>query len=310
MKTKIRVKRLGFVLLTVTNLLMTGRGLCQDMEPRRWTPLPLGTHILGVGYSNSFGEIFFDPLLQAEDVTVNVNTVAVSYVQPFQLAHKLARIDVMLPFSIAHWEGLLSGAPTSIDRNGFADPRIRLSLNLLGMPPGGGAELREYLQAHPIHTSLGVSLAVTLPIGQYFDEKLLNLGQNRFVFYPQLGIVHSWGNWAFEFTTGAFFYTNNSNFAGGKERKQKATLALQTHLIKSFKGRYWVSVSAGYGLGGQSIVNRVPNADERADLGGAFSFGFPLFKNQAMKIVYIRSETLRDIGANTNTLALAWNMVF
>lgn len=280
------------------------------MEPRRWTPLPLGTHILGVGYSSSFGDIFFDPLLQAEDVTVNVNSVAVSYVQPFRLANKLARIDVMLPFSIAHWEGLLSGTPTSVDRNGFADPRIRLSLNLIGMPPGGPGEVQEYIQSHPVHTSVGVSLAVTLPLGQYYEEKVLNLGQNRFIFYPQAGLVHSWAKWSFEFTAGGYFYTNNPNFTSGKERKQKATLALQTHLIKSFKGRYWASVSAGYGLGGQSIVNRLPNADERADLGGAFSFGFPVFKNQGMKFVYIHSETLRDIGANTNTLALAWNIVF
>jgi hypothetical protein len=178
------------------------------------------------------------------------------------------------------------------------------------MPPGGPKELQEYLLAHPVNTSIGISLAVILPLGQYYEEKLLNLGQNRVIFYPQMGLVHSWGKWSFEFTAGTFFYTNNPNFYNGKERKQKATMALQTHLIKSFKGRYWASLSAGYGLGGQSIVNRVPNADERADLGGAFSFGFPLFKNQGMKVVYIRSETLRDIGANTNTLALAWNIVF
>ncbi|MCJ7468428.1 MAG: transporter [Maribacter sp.] len=282
----------------------------QDIEPRRWTPLPIGTNAVGIGYANSFGDIIFDPVLKVEDAVVNINSFIASYMYSFRFLDKTARVDVVVPFNIAHWEGLLNGAPASVDRNGFTDPRIRLSLNLFGVPSGTRKEIMEYLAEHPVNTSLGVSLAVTLPLGQYFEEKLLNLGQNRFVISPQTGVVHRWATWSYEFTASAIFYTPNPNFTSGKERKQKATMALQTHLIKNFKNSYWASVSAGYGLGGQSVINRQPNADERSDVQGALSFGFTIIKTQAVKLVYIRSETLKDIGANTNTLVAAWSIIF
>ncbi|WP_417866104.1 hypothetical protein [Xanthomarina gelatinilytica] len=38
----------------------------QDIEPRRWSSMPLGTNVVGVGLSHVFGDIDFDPLLQAE----------------------------------------------------------------------------------------------------------------------------------------------------------------------------------------------------------------------------------------------------
>lgn len=87
-------------------------------------------------------------------------------------------------------------------------------------------------------------------------------------------------------------------------------MAFQTHLIRKFKPGYWAAISASYGLGGQSVVNRQPNADNRKDLQGAFSFGFPISKYQGMKIAYVRSETLRDIGSNLNVLIWGWSILF
>ena len=73
------------------NLLLVGFFLssyanAQDIEPRRWSSLPLGSQVIGAGYAHSFGTVTFDPLLQADDVTVSVNTFVVSYVKPFQNA--------------------------------------------------------------------------------------------------------------------------------------------------------------------------------------------------------------------------------
>lgn len=200
--------------------------------------------------------------------------------------------------------------PTSVNRNGFADPRIRLSINFIGMSAMEPKEMRDYILAKPKRTSFGASIAVTLPLGQYFDEKLLNLGQNRFVFRPQIGMVHHWGNWSYELTASAMLFTNNTNFSNGKTRKQNVVFAAQTHLIRQFKSRTWASLSLGYGLSGQSIVNNQPNNDDRADVLGAFSFGFVLTKKQSLKLSYIRMETLKDIGANLNSYVMGWSLLF
>jgi len=295
---------ISFVMLVGVNV------FAQDLEPRRWTPMPLGIHVIGAGYGYTDGDIFLDPLLQAEDVTVKVNTFAILYVQPFKLGNKLARLDALIPYNVSRWDGFLAGVPATVKRNGFSDPRLRLSVNLIGPKAMGPKEMKEYLSEHPVSTTVGVSLSITLPLGQYFEDKILNLGQNRFIFRPQVGMVHNWRNWSYELTGSVYIFTNNPDFNNGALKKQDPIFAIQTHLIRRFKHKIWASVSVGYGLGGQSIVNRLPNDDERGDFLGALSFGFPIVKNQALKIAYLQSRTTKDIGLDLNTIAVGWSFVF
>lgn len=303
-------KGFGVRLFLLIAFLFSGtKSYSQDVEPRRWSTLPLGIKILGAGYGYTSGEIFFDPVLQAEDVSLNTNTFIVQYVHPFKMGNRLARLDVTVPYAIAKWEGLVQGAPTAVHRNGFADPRLRVSVNFIGPKAMGPKELFEYLKYHPTYTTVGASIAVVLPLGQYFEDKLLNLGNNRFMFRPQIGMLHNWNNWSFELSSSVFIFSRNNDFFNGSVRKQKPILAIQTHLIKKFESKLWVSLSAGYGSGGISIVNEVSNDDQRGNFLGSFALGMPISKKQAMKVTYINGQTLKDIGANTNSFVLAWSLV-
>jgi hypothetical protein len=50
----------------------------QDIEPRRWSHLPLDTNFLGVGYAYTSGDIFLNPVLQIEDGKFDMNTYALT----------------------------------------------------------------------------------------------------------------------------------------------------------------------------------------------------------------------------------------
>ncbi len=292
-------------LFTIIFLVVQGV-FAQDVEPRRWTPIPLGTHILGVGYSYTSGNVFFDPLLQAADVKIKAHALAVSFAQPFKIGNKLGSVSILVPFTGADWDGLLSGVPTGINRTGFADPRLRASVILAGPPAGNAMEIRQYKLDNPTYTSVGVSLAITLPLGEYYEDKLINLGSNRFVFRPQVGMIHYWGPWSFELTGSVFLYTRNPDFFNNSDRAQRPTFALQSHLVKQFRKGAWISLGAGYGLGGESIVNRQPNGDFRSNLLASASYSFMISQRQGLKLSYIRAEALEDIGSNTNNFLLAW----
>jgi len=291
-------------------LLVSQNSFSQDIEPRRWTPIPLGTHILGAGYSYTSGDVFFDPLLEAENVKLRAHSLAVTFAQPIRIGTRMGSISMLLPFSSADWEGLLGGEPAGINRTGFADPRVRASILLAGPPAGNAAELRQYRLDNPTFTSFGVSLAITIPLGEYFEDKLINLGSNRFVFRPQAGMIHYWGQWSFELTGSVFLYTRNPDFFNNSERRQRPTFAMQTHLVKQFRKGAWLSLGAGYGLGGESIINRQPNGDFRANLLASASYSFLISQKQGLKLTYIRSETLQDIGSTTNNFILAWFVRF
>jgi hypothetical protein len=288
-------------------LLLSGRAPAQDIEPRRWTVMPLGVNVVGAGYGHTSGEIFVDPVLRIEDAEFDANTLGVSYVRSFSLGGKLARFDALVPWSSVRWRGLLDGQPAATERTGLADPRLRLSVILGGPPAMEAGELRSYMAGRPVHTVFGAAIAVTVPWGKYLDDKLLNLGQNRFTIRPQIGVVHTRGPWSYELTASTFVFSDNDDFFGGSKLEQDPLYAVQGHVIRMFKPGLWASLSAGYGWGGRYTLDG-ERRNERADFLAAFSVGFPLGRRQGLKIAYLRSETREATGSESDTLAIAWSV--
>ncbi|OIQ29152.1 MAG: hypothetical protein BM564_07385 [Bacteroidetes bacterium MedPE-SWsnd-G2] len=272
--------------------------------------MPLKTNVAGVGYIYSGGTLLFDPSTQIRDARVNAHTTAFSFVKPIKLKNTLARIDVLIPITSGDWDGLLSGGPASVNRFGFNDPRIRFSVTIAGAPPGDAKEMQTFFKEKTKHTIWGASLAITLPLGEYYRDKLINLGRNRFAFRPQVGLLHRWSNWSFELTGSVFLFTNNNNFYDNQTKKQKPLGAIQSHIIKSFKSRIWTSFSLGYGYGGQSKLDSVSQNDTQSELLAAFSFGKTIFKNQSIKLFYLRNEALNSVGADTNSGGITWGILF
>ena len=291
-------------------LLLSGLVAAQDIEPRRWTHLPVGMNVLGAGAVYTDGDIAFDPVLELENATVEAKTVIVSYLHAFDLAGKSARFDVRLPYKDARWEGLLAGEPASTERRGLADPRLRLSINFMGAPALKGKEYQAYRAVHPVNTVAGAALSVGLPLGEYKEDKLLNLGQNRYVFRPQLGFVHTRGHWSYELTASAFLYTDNDDFFGNNKREQDPMYELQTHLVYSAPQHWWVSVGAAHDWGGETKINGEKKDDERRDLLYGISAGIPVGSSSGIKIAYVASRSSEDTGKDTDSVALGYSFRF
>jgi hypothetical protein len=61
-----------------------------------------------------------------------------------------------------------------------------------------------------------VFTAVSAPLGEHDDTKLLNIGSNRWSFRPELGISKAWGPWTVEIAPSVTFFTDNADFFNGK----------------------------------------------------------------------------------------------
>ncbi len=272
--------------------------------------MPVGMNVIGVGYAFSNGDIAFDPVMQIESATVDMHTLVVSYAHSFALFGRSARIDAIVPWQHGFWSGLLEGAPASATRDGLADPAFRLSINLYGAPALGMDEFIRRAAAQPINTVVGAAIAVKVPLGDYMEEKLLNLGQNRYVTRPQIGVLHTRGKWSYELTGSTYFFSKNDDFWDGNTLEQDPIHALQAHVIRVFKPGLSASLSAAYGWRGETTVNGESSDDNKADFLAAISVGFPVGKKQGLKLTYIHSETHRITGADLDTLGLSWSMRF
>ena len=274
----------------------------QDLEPRRWTPLPPGLNVVGAGYVRTDGDVAFDPVLLIEDAEVGGHTAAVSYVRSFAIAGKPARLDLVVPWQNLTWTGLLDGATAEATRVGLADPKLRLSMILAGGLPDPTASS---------NTVFGAAIAISVPLGEYFEDKLLNLGQNRVVIRPQIGVLHTRGKWSYELTGSTFLYSDNDEFFGGSTLEQDPLYALQAHLIRTFnKPGYWAALSAGYGWNGRSTVDGSRADDSKRLFLSALAIGVPVGKRQGVKFAYVRGRTNTNKGADTDSLVIAWSHRF
>jgi hypothetical protein len=286
--------------------LSTEFAVAQQLEPRRWTHLPVGANFAGVGYAYTESEIFLDPALQIEDATGEIHTGVFSYLRALDVFGKSGRIDVTIPYSIGRWAGLLEGQPASTRRSGFNDPRMRFAVNVLGSPAQRGAEFRLF----EVNTIVGVAMEITAPLGDYQKEKLINLGGNRWIFRPQIGVVHNWAKWAVEITGSAWFYTDNDEFGGDKTRDQDPLLAIQSHLIYTFRPGLWASLSAAYGGGAGSKIDAVQVDDHIGKALWAASFGFPIDRRQGIKIAYMHGQTTENTGDDYDRIILAYSTMW
>ena len=278
----------------------------QEIEPRRWSHVPVGANFAGVGYAYSDVDILFNPTLELEDVAAETHTAVVSYVRGLDILGKTGRVDVLVPYTTGRWQGLVSGEPASVRRQGFNDPKIRFAVNLIGPPAQRGADFRPFTKG----TIVGVAVEVTAPFGEYQEDELLNLGANRWVIRPQLGVVHSWGKWAAEVTGSLWWYSDNDEFLGDKTRKQDQLAALQGHLLYTFRPGLWASLSTAYGAGAESTVDGIETGDEVGKVLWAASFGFPINRTQGIKLAYLRGRTTENVGNDSDRFLVAYSIMW
>jgi len=319
MKTVIQEKQTAFnvaetvglrVTLALAVLLLSRSGQGQDIEPRRWSHLPIGGNFGGAAYAYTTGDIFLEPDLRIENAQFDLQTMAGKYIRSFELLGKSARFDVTQAYQIGHWSGLLNGVPAKVERDGLADTSLRFAVNLFGAPPLAGKEFAEYRAKTDCETIVGVGLVVQLPTGQYFKDKLINLGGNRFAFRPQLGVVHNRGKWSAELSTAASFFTDNDEFFNGKRLEQEPVYSADTHLIYTFRPGLWLAGSLGYGYGGVTAVNGVSSDNRQNNLGWGLGLGIPINRAIGAKIAYIGTRTQAPTGLDADTFTCAFSVMW
>ena len=285
--------------------------LSQDLEPRRWSHLPVGTSFAGGGYAYTSGEIAFDPVLQIEDVDLDLHTAAVSYIHSFELFGRSARIDITQAYQDARWRGLLNGVPAASRRSGFSDSMLRFSTNLFGAPPLEGKDFADYRkEMSDAETIVGAGLALHLPTGNYLSDNLLNLGSNRFTFRPQLGVVHNRGPWSMELTGASWIFTENDEFFAGNRLEQDPLFTLQTHLVYTFRPGFWIGTGLAYGGGLESTINGIGKDDRRANVAFGASIGYPINPKFGIKIGYIGLRSQESVGADLDTVTAGFSVLW
>ena len=137
-------------------LLLAATGVrAQELEPRAFSPGPIGLNIAVVSASYSTGDLVFDASLSLEDVTADKSVAGVGYQRFFSLFGKTAKVAAVAAWANSDAEGLVNDQFHERHFSGLTDPRVAMSWIFFGAP---AMTAKEYVGYRP-GTLAGVSLS-------------------------------------------------------------------------------------------------------------------------------------------------------
>ena len=296
-------RAVGWLLLTVP---LARAAAAQELEPRAYSPSPVGTTFLVVSGTRSTGGVFTDPSLPIQDVEATVGVLGFGIGHAFGIARKQVLLLAALPVIRGQASGAVGEDRHSVTRKGLGDPRVKVSVILTGSP----AMTRAEFARAPRRTIVGASMTVAPPLGKYDETKLVNLGSNRWSFKPEVGISHPAGRWTFDAYAGVWFFTENDEFyPGASRREQDPIAALQGHVSYTLGRRAWIALDGTFYSGGTTTIDGVDKADLQRNSRLGATLALPLGSRQSLKFAYSAGATTR-VGADFSTVAVAWQLVF
>jgi hypothetical protein len=170
--------------------------------------------------------------------------------------------------------GVAPGSTFSQSASGFADPTIQLDMNLFGTPKlKSNVDLLNYEPGFTIDAAVMLGL----PIGNYDDNKLVNLGLNRWFGRIALPMKYHFGVFSpgymnsFEVTPSVWIFGENSDFMG-QDLENDPMWQIEAHLTHDFTRSFFGSIDLLYRAGFQSEIDGVELGSE-LDIG---DLGFTL----------------------------------
>lgn len=278
----------------------------QELEPRAYSPSPVGTTFILVSATRSVGGVFTDPSAPITDVEATVGLLGLTAGHTFEIAGKQALLLGFLPIAWGEASGNVGEDRREVSRRGLADARVRFSMILAGSP---AMRPEEFARA-PRRTILGASVTIAPPTGQYDRVKLINLGANRWGIKPEVGVSYPAGRWTFDGYASAWFFSDNASYYPGDSlREQELILGLQAHVSRMVGRRAWLAADFTWYRGGTTRIDGVDRADLQQNTRLGVTWSQPLGARHSVKVAYSAGATTR-IGADFKTLTIAWQVVF
>ena len=244
----------------------------------------------------------FDPgLFIYPNSDVNASIFIASYARHLTLFNRASSLAVNLVGGSADLDvntslvppgflppGVAPGDTLSQSASGYGDPSVQLDVNLLGT-----SRLKstvDLLNYEPTWT-IDAAVALAVPVGQYDDDQLLNMGLNRWYGRVALPIKYHFGAFApgyrssLELTPSIWLFGENDDFLGQK-LENDPLWQFEAHLTHDFTRTFFGSLDLLYRGGFQSEINGV-ELGEDLDIGNlGFTLNFQATDNLAIRTGY------------------------
>jgi len=289
-----------------------------------------GTNVLSFQYLNlnmqASGAQQFDPsqfIYPNSDTEANV--MIANYARHFTLFNRASSLAVNIVGGSVDLDvntslvppqflppGVAPGSSFSQSASGYADPSVQLDFNLFGT-----SQLKstvDLVNYEPTWT-LDTAVLLAFPVGEYDDDKLVNMGLNRwygriaFPFKYHFGVFSSGYMNSLELIPSVWLFAENDDFVGQK-LENDPLWQLEAHLTHDFTRSFFGSLDLLYRGGFQSEINGVEVGD-KLDVGNlGFTLNYQLTDKFTIRTSYM-SNVFGDSDLDNSVIRIqfvyAWH---
>jgi len=291
----------GAVPAVIALLFVAAQAHAGEIEPRAYVNTPAGINFLLAGYVYTDGGLSTSGSSPIKDANLKIHTGVLAYARALDVWGKSGKFDVILPYSQLSGNAMVAGQPRERDVSGVHDPLFRFSVNFYGAPALSLQEFANYQQ----DVIIGASVQVSAPFGQYDEDKLVNLGNNRWFVKPDIGISKAWGAFTVELSTGVFFFSENDDYFGGNTLEQDPVSSTQVHATYNIGSGIWAAVSGIYDYGGRTTIDGVGNDDSANNSRVGATLALPVHRNNSIKL-YTRRSLHTTSGSDYDLVGIVW----
>ena len=236
----------------------------------------------------------FDPAHNVmPDSKIDVTMAMAGYAFAFPLFDRAAMGSVIVPMGHISGEALLAGKSASQTARGYGDPMLEFDINVLG--PSAQSDLPDAMRYEP-GFSVDFLADLYLPVGEYDNDRSINIGQNRW--YGRIGAPIVWqiGEWVpgrrttLEFLPAVWLYGDNDDYVG-QTMKTDPMFQLDAHLTRDFMERLWGSLDGCWYEHGKSTINGV-EGDSFRTLAVGLTLGYTI--NDNINLTFGYKSTIND----------------
>ena len=313
----------AFFTILIINLSISEQAFTQDDGARSYWNARSGTQVFSFQYLNmSIGAASSSAFAPGQYVYPNSTTNANVFVgtwahhmtflnRPSTFAVNLigGNVDVSVNTNNVPPEllppGIIPGTSLGQSSSGFADPNMALTVNLFGTPKLKSTV--DLLNYEPT-ISMDIALLLAIPIGEYENDKLVNLGLNRWYGRLALPLKYNFGVFSpgymssFELIPSVYLFADNDDFLGST-LENEVMWQLESHLTHDFTSSFFGSLDLLYQNGFQSKIdgNEVGEKLEIGSLG--LTLNYKISDNITARTSF-NSNVFGDSNLETSSIRL------
>lgn len=241
----------------------------------------------------------FDPAhALSPETMIDAEVVTVGAAKMFPLFDRTATIALLETMGRLSSTLEAGGETASESARGYGDPMVEFGVNVIG--PSAIMDIPDMFRYEP-KFSLDLIADLYFPVGEYDNERALNIGQNRW--YGRVGapIVWQLGAWVpgrrttLEALPTLWLFGDNTDFVG-ETVSTDPMFHLETHLTRDLTGSLWASLDATWKTEGASTVGDGEEGDPVDILGLGYTLGYQIDDNLACTFGYMSTVNDSDPG--------------